>query len=92
MVNLETAITTGGDPEPKSFTFRAPPSALTALADAGVDVASMANNHGADYGAAGIADTLAAIGTSGLPGDRVRRRRGCQAMAPLPDHDQRRRR
>jgi len=61
VVNLETAITTGGDPEPKSFTFRAPPAALTALSDAGVDVASMANNHGADYGATGLADTVAAI-------------------------------
>jgi hypothetical protein len=25
VVNLETAITTRGEPEPKSFTFRAPP-------------------------------------------------------------------
>jgi poly-gamma-glutamate synthesis protein (capsule biosynthesis protein) len=67
MVNLETAITTGGDPEPKSFTFRAPPAALTALANAGIDVASMANNHGADYGKTGLDDTVAAIGQSGFP-------------------------
>ena len=50
MVNLETAIAVGGQPEKKSFTFQAPPSAFTALADAGVDVATMANNHAADYG------------------------------------------
>jgi len=67
VVNLETAITTGGAPEPKSFTFRAPPSAFDALRDAGVDVASMANNHGADYGAAGVQDSLNAIATSGFP-------------------------
>ena len=67
MVNLETAITTGGEPEPKSFTFRAPPSALTALRDAGVDVASMANNHAADYGPAGLQDSLTAIEQSGFP-------------------------
>jgi len=67
VVNLETAITTGGAPEPKSFTFRAPPTALTALKAAGVDVASMANNHGADYGATGLADTVAAIAQSGFP-------------------------
>lgn len=67
MVNLETAITTGGDRQDKAFTFRAPPSALTALRDAGIDVATMANNHGADYGQAGLRDTLAAITASGFP-------------------------
>ncbi|MGN6606422.1 MAG: CapA family protein [Jatrophihabitans sp.] len=67
MVNLETAITTGGDPQNKLFTFRAPPSALTALRDAGVDVATMANNHGADYGDAGLRDTFAAIASSHFP-------------------------
>ena len=67
VVNLETAITTGGEPEPKSYTFRAPPSAFTALEAAGIDVASMANNHGADYGSVGLQDTLAAIGASQFP-------------------------
>lgn len=67
MVNLETAITTGGVRQNKAFAFRAPPSALTALRDAGVDVATMANNHGADFGTPGLRDTLAAIATSGFP-------------------------
>jgi hypothetical protein len=67
MVNLETAITTGGEAQNKAFTFRAPPSAFTALRDAGVDVATMANNHGADFGDAGLRDTLAAIRTSRFP-------------------------
>lgn len=67
MVNLETAITTGGEKQNKSFTFSAPPSALTALRQAGVDVATEANNHGADYGASGLADTLAAIEKSKFP-------------------------
>ena len=67
MVNLETAITTGGAPEAKQFTFRAPPSALTALSAAGIDVASMANNHAADYGPVGLQDSLAAIATSEFP-------------------------
>lgn len=67
MVNLETAIATGGEPEPKSFTFRAPPVALDALRTAGIDVASMANNHAADYGATGLAESLAAIRSSGFP-------------------------
>jgi hypothetical protein len=59
MVNLETALTTGGAPENKSFTFRAPPSALPALQSAGVDAVSLANNHAVDYGRTGLADTLA---------------------------------
>ena len=81
MVNLETAITTGGAPEPKSFTFRAPPSAFTALHAAGVDVASMANNHGADYGAVGLADSVAAIAESGFPVIGIGANEA-QAMAP----------
>ena len=67
MVNLETSITTRGSPEPKAFTFRAPASAFTALAAAGVDVVTMANNHGRDFGAEGLGDTLAAIKASGFP-------------------------
>jgi poly-gamma-glutamate capsule biosynthesis protein CapA/YwtB (metallophosphatase superfamily) len=68
MVNLETAITTGGTPAPgKRFTFRAPPAALTALKASGVDVASMANNHGMDYMETGLADSLAAIKESKFP-------------------------
>src|SRR5829696_8829566 len=45
VVNLETSIGTSGSPEPKRFTFQAPAAAFDALAAAGVDVATMANNH-----------------------------------------------
>ncbi len=61
MVNLETAITERGAEEPKTFTFRAPATAFAALRAAGVDVATMANNHAADFGPVGLADTLGAI-------------------------------
>ena len=67
MVNLETAVTTRGTPAPKQFHFRAPATALRALAAGGVDVATMANNHAADYGDQGLADTVAAIATSPIP-------------------------
>lgn len=60
VVNLETAVTNGGSPTAKEFTFRAPATALAALQGAGVDVASMANNHGLDYGLDGLRDSLAA--------------------------------
>ena len=67
MVNLETAVTTRGEPAPKEFHFRTPATAFTALRDAGVDVATMANNHAADYGAVGLQDTIAAIRSSRFP-------------------------
>lgn len=60
VVNLETAITTRGTPASKAFVFRAPPAAFAALRAGGVDVASMANNHGLDYGDEGLRDSLAA--------------------------------
>jgi len=68
MVNLETAVTTRGTPVPgKRYTFRAPKTAFRALSGAGVDVATMANNHAVDYGSVGLRDSLAAIRTSRFP-------------------------
>ncbi|MEU6234724.1 CapA family protein [Kitasatospora sp. NPDC047058] len=67
VLNLETAITDRGAPEPKTYTFRTSPKALTALKDSGVDVVSMANNHAVDFGADGLADTLAAKESSPIP-------------------------
>lgn len=67
VLNLETAITSGGVPQPKAYHFRTTPAAFTALRAAGVDLVTMANNHALDYGPAGLADTLAAIRQSGFP-------------------------
>ncbi|WP_406075273.1 CapA family protein [Micromonospora sp. NBC_01638] len=67
MVNLETAVTTRGTPEPKQFLFRAPASAYDAVKAAGVDVVSIANNHTLDYGRVGLADTVDAARAAGVP-------------------------
>lgn len=74
MVNLESAITERGTPEAKEleipdrrFYYRTPPAALDVLDAAGIDVVTMANNHGADYGPVGLRDTLAAIRTGPVP-------------------------
>lgn len=67
MVNLETAITERGTPLDKKYTFRASARSLTALKDAGVDAVSLANNHGADFGSVGLADTLAAKASNVMP-------------------------
>ncbi|UMG91057.1 CapA family protein [Nocardioides sp. TF02-7] len=62
IVNLETAVGSGGRPEPgKRFTFQAPPAAFAALAAGGIDVATMANNHVLDFGRASLGSTFAAI-------------------------------
>ena len=66
-VNLETAVTNGGTPQPKTYHFRTPATAFTALRDAGVDLVTMANNHVLDYGQAGLADTLAAAKAARFP-------------------------
>ncbi len=67
MVNVESAIAEAGTPDPKElevpsdrYWFRTSPKALDVLAAAGVDVVTMANNHGADYGPDGLAETLRA--------------------------------
>jgi len=67
MVNLETAVGTGGAPVAKSFTFQTPEASLEALASAGVDVVTMANNHGMDYGLDGLTDTLRIKSEGTLP-------------------------
>ena len=67
MVNLETAVTTRGTPEPKQFHFRAPPAAFDAVKAAGLDLVSLANNHTLDYGQVGLADTLAAASSGSVP-------------------------
>ncbi|GAA4206427.1 CapA family protein [Actinocatenispora rupis] len=67
IVNLETAVTTRGTPEPKQFHFRAPPSAFRAVHAAGVDVVTAANNHALDYGRTGLTDTLRYARAAGVP-------------------------
>ncbi|WP_460933157.1 CapA family protein [Phycicoccus ginsengisoli] len=67
VANLETAITERGTRIGKEFHFRAPASALETVRGAGIDVVSMANNHGVDYGPVGLQDTLAAKRTSPVP-------------------------
>ncbi|HZP28297.1 MAG TPA: CapA family protein [Acidimicrobiia bacterium] len=67
MVNLETSVAETGTPLVKQYVFHAPIAAFSALRGAGVDVVTMANNHGTDYGQAGLDQTLAAIKTSQFP-------------------------
>ncbi len=93
MVNLESAITQRGSPDPKEleapadrYWFRTSPAALDVLAAAGVDVVTMANNHGADYGAGRVWPTR--CGRAARPGRRRRRRPGPPGRVhAVPRHD-----
>jgi len=64
--NLECAITDGGERQLKSYTFAAPPETAQALALAGFDLLSLANNHAMDYGSQGLFDTRDNLGQSGI--------------------------
>ncbi len=69
MVNLETALTDGTcpEPQPKSYDFYAPSSALTALKSAGVGLTTEANNHGEDCGRPGLQMALSARAQADYP-------------------------
>jgi len=64
--NLESPLTEGGEPEPKDFVFQGPPEAARGLAEAGIDIVSVANNHALDYGLWGLAETRAALESAGV--------------------------
>ena len=68
VANLESAIGVTGAPAPKAYTFRAPPVAAEALALAGIDLVSLANNHSLDYGPESLAETRALLGERGILG------------------------
>jgi poly-gamma-glutamate synthesis protein (capsule biosynthesis protein) len=68
-VNLECAITdrnTWYSGPRKAFYFRARATAASVLADAGIDVVSLANNHALDAGEGGLLDTIALLDAHGI--------------------------
>ncbi|MGI9117774.1 MAG: CapA family protein [Gaiellales bacterium] len=68
MANLETPVTERGTPTAgKQYVFRAPPAAFDALRRSGLDVVTVANNHGMDYGPVGMQDTLRNARRAGFP-------------------------
>ncbi len=56
----------GGPNTDTCFAFRAPPSNVTALTKAGVDIVNVANNHAFDNGLEGQRQTLAALHKRGV--------------------------
>lgn len=68
IANLECAISdAGGDASaPQPYCFAAPSAAGRALAQAGVSIVSLANNHVLDFGPSGLRDTVAVLDRNGI--------------------------
>jgi poly-gamma-glutamate synthesis protein (capsule biosynthesis protein) len=66
LVNLECPFTERGKKLTKNFNFRARRELVRILSEGSVDVVSVANNHAADYGRAGLKDTLKTLDGAGI--------------------------
>jgi poly-gamma-glutamate capsule biosynthesis protein CapA/YwtB (metallophosphatase superfamily) len=66
IANSEGSFTERGEAQVKAYTFRVPPRFAAGLAQAGIDAVSLGNNHTADYGPGGVADTIAALDAAGI--------------------------
>jgi poly-gamma-glutamate capsule biosynthesis protein CapA/YwtB (metallophosphatase superfamily) len=68
VINLETSVTRSADFAPgKAICYRMSPGNLPAVTVAGPDACALANNHVLDFGHAGLAETLGALASAGLP-------------------------
>jgi poly-gamma-glutamate capsule biosynthesis protein CapA/YwtB (metallophosphatase superfamily) len=66
-VNLEGPISDRGAPIwPSGPVFRARPALMQGLLSAGVDVVSLANNHGLDYGSPALLDCIVRLDAAGV--------------------------
>src|SRR4051812_43498982 len=66
VANLECALTSRGTPIPGKCTLRGNPGWAAILAQAGIGVVSLANNHVMDYGPEGLSSTLDALRHAGI--------------------------
>jgi poly-gamma-glutamate capsule biosynthesis protein CapA/YwtB (metallophosphatase superfamily) len=68
VANLEAPITNSDSkwPLPKQYSYKIDPAAVPAIARAGIDVVTLANNHSHDYGSRGLEDTIRALDGGGV--------------------------
>jgi hypothetical protein len=66
IVNVETVISAATDKQAKEFNFRSSPRLAADMAEAGIDVGSLANNHSLDFGDQGLIDTIDALRDAGV--------------------------
>lgn len=67
VINLECPLTDEGQPHPmKGYVFRGRPGNVAGLVYAGVDIATLANNHVSDYGDRGLEETSEVLDAAGI--------------------------
>lgn len=66
VANLESVLSTQGQPRDKPYLIRAHPYWGQALAAGGLGLVSLSNNHALDYGQVGLDGTLAALEALGV--------------------------
>ena len=66
LINLETAITSDGIPEPKGINYRMHPANIGVLTAARIDACVLANNHMLDWGVSGLNETLETLERAGI--------------------------
>jgi len=67
IINLETSITTSNEwCRAKDIHYRMHPANIACLTAAGIQVASLANNHTLDWGRRGLAETLETLQRAGI--------------------------
>jgi poly-gamma-glutamate capsule biosynthesis protein CapA/YwtB (metallophosphatase superfamily) len=66
VVNLECTPSPKGEPLDKAFVFRCDQDSLPTMAEAGVDVVNLANNHSRDHGAGALLDGIDRTASAGL--------------------------
>jgi poly-gamma-glutamate synthesis protein (capsule biosynthesis protein) len=64
--NLECPLASGGRRAEKTYTFLARPASAQALATAGINVVSLANNHSGDYGRRALLETMRVLSEAGV--------------------------
>lgn len=65
-VNLEMPFSKTGCPTEKLIPLKADPDHASVIRDLGIDVVTVANNHGMDYGVEGLRETLKALDGVGV--------------------------
>ncbi len=66
MINLELPLTNADVPADKAITLRGDPGIASSIREAGVDVATVANNHALDYGPEGLLETIEVLEDAGI--------------------------
>jgi poly-gamma-glutamate synthesis protein (capsule biosynthesis protein) len=66
VANMEGAFSDRGVAANKLYTFRTPPRHARGLAQAGIDVVALGNNHAMDFGDVALQDTLDALDSAGV--------------------------